>query len=291
MDNEEKAKAIYKELKTNSNEFSKYAKEYSNDASNRDSGGNLGWSVITNFVPEFSDTVLKLKKGEITEPFNTKFGWHIAKLNDIMPNRELGSLEKEMKNIRYAILSRHKDDFDRINNDWENYLLDRYKVFVDSQKVTDFVNYFRSLAAKDINEACDASYYNTGIVLSHFDGDTVYVKNALDNISRSVNAAVQMKKEIPELKADDVHGLIFYTHIFKIRSLITDELGYTKRKDVLDKVHEGMVIDLREYLIDNYNGSKEQEKQWFEPYRRSYSLKINHTILENSFNNPSDTRK
>ena len=291
FENEEKARSIYKDLKTNSNEFSKYAKEYSNDASNKDNGGNLGWNIITNFVPEFSNTVLKLEIGQITEPFKTKFGWHIAKLNDILPNGELGSLEKEKKNIRYAILSKHKDDFDRINNDWENYLLDRYNVFVDSQKVTDFVNYFRTLAAKDINTACDASYYNTGIILSHFDGDTVSVKTALDNISRSVNAAVQMKKEIPEVKTDDVHGLIFYTHIFKIRPLITDDLGYTKRKDVLDKVHEGMVIDLREYLIYSYNGSKDQEKEWFEPYRRSYNLKVNHAILEKSFYNPSDTRK
>jgi hypothetical protein len=291
LNSEETALSIYADIKNNSKDFSKAAREFSYDTGSKETGGNLGWNFLSNFVPEFSDNVLKIKKGQITEPFKTKFGWHIAKLNDIQLNMELGSLEKEIKNIRYAILSKHKDEYERLNKKWENYLFYKYKVFVDSQKVNDFVNYFKSLSEKDINSACDHSFYNNNTVLSAFDGDTVTVRTALENISRTVNAAIEMKKEIPDIKADNIHALIFYTHIFKIRPLISDELGYSKRPDVLTKVKEGSVLDLKEHLIKNYGGKKEHENKWFEPYRKVYNLKINYPALEYSFYHPADNRK
>ena len=291
VEDEKIAKSIYDGLNNKTNSFHEYAKKYSIDASNSEDGGNLSWNVITNFVPEFSDAVLKIKKGEITKPFKTKFGWHIAKLNDIQANKELGSIEKEMESIRRRILTLHKNEFDSLNNEWENFLLNKYNVFVDSQKVNEFVNYFQSLSKKDINSACDYSYYKTDLVLSAFDGDTVTVKNALDNISRSVKSALDLSKNVPDLKVNDVHGLIFYTHVFKIRPLISEELGYTKRVDVLNRAKEGLISDLKEYLIQNYDGTKELENKWFSTYLKGYNLSINYTVFENSFYKPKDDRK
>jgi hypothetical protein len=291
LNSKETALSIYADIKNNSKDFSKAAREFSYDTGSKEAGGNLGWNLLTNFVPEFSDNVLKIKSGQITEPFKTKFGWHIAKLNDIQPNAELGDIENERNNIRYSLLSKNKDDFDRINKNWENFLLKKYAVSIDSQKINEFVNYHKLLKDKDINTACDQSYYNANIVLSHFDGDTVFVRNILDNISKSVEAAINMKKDVPEVKFDDVYRFIFYNHIFKIRALISNELGYTKRNDVLKKVNDGMVIDLKEYLIKNYSLTKEQEREWFVPYRNSYDLKIDRIMLEKSFYEPADSKK
>ena len=33
-------------------------------------------------VPQFEDVVFKLKKGEVSEPVKTQFGWHLVKLED-----------------------------------------------------------------------------------------------------------------------------------------------------------------------------------------------------------------
>lgn len=46
-------------------------------------GGDLGWFDPNSMVPEFSEAVSKMKKGESSsEPVKTDFGWHVIKLVD-----------------------------------------------------------------------------------------------------------------------------------------------------------------------------------------------------------------
>lgn len=77
---EEEAKAVAKRVKKES--FSKVAKQKSNDPGSKDKGGDLGFTVPGNFVQPFGEAILKLKKGQISEPVQTQYGWHIIKLED-----------------------------------------------------------------------------------------------------------------------------------------------------------------------------------------------------------------
>jgi len=45
-------------------------------------GGNLGWFGQGDMVPEFEDQITTLETGSVSEPFQTQFGWHIARLNE-----------------------------------------------------------------------------------------------------------------------------------------------------------------------------------------------------------------
>ena len=56
------------------------AKTYSQDPASAVSGGDLGWSEASVFVPEFAGVVASLKEGEISQPFRTQYGWHIVQL-------------------------------------------------------------------------------------------------------------------------------------------------------------------------------------------------------------------
>ena len=61
--------------------FEELAKEYSEDGSAK-KGGKLGWAKRGDFVPEFEETAFSLKTGDLSQPFRSRFGYHIVRLNE-----------------------------------------------------------------------------------------------------------------------------------------------------------------------------------------------------------------
>ncbi len=62
--------------------FEQVAKQYSEDPSAKQNGGNLGYFSAFSMVYAFENAAFNTKKGEISEPFRTQFGYHIVKVND-----------------------------------------------------------------------------------------------------------------------------------------------------------------------------------------------------------------
>lgn len=60
--------------------FDTLAKQYSVDAATAMKGGDMGWVVSNELVPQFSEVMDKLKEGQISEPVKTPFGWHIMQV-------------------------------------------------------------------------------------------------------------------------------------------------------------------------------------------------------------------
>ena len=60
--------------------FAELARAHSADAPSAARGGDLGWLNPGDVVPEFERVVSGLQPGEISEPFRTQFGWHIAQV-------------------------------------------------------------------------------------------------------------------------------------------------------------------------------------------------------------------
>jgi peptidyl-prolyl cis-trans isomerase SurA len=61
-------------------DFGAIAAVSSADKGSATRGGDLGWTSATSFVPEFTKQVEALQIDEISQPFKTSFGWHIAQL-------------------------------------------------------------------------------------------------------------------------------------------------------------------------------------------------------------------
>ncbi len=78
---EAEAKKIYDEV-SKGGDFEKIAKEKSEDKASGAMGGDLGFFGKGRMVKEFEEAVFKLKKGEISKPVKTDFGWHIIKKTD-----------------------------------------------------------------------------------------------------------------------------------------------------------------------------------------------------------------
>jgi peptidyl-prolyl cis-trans isomerase SurA len=61
-------------------DFAGLAQTNSEDPGSASAGGDLGWAGPGSFAPDFEQRVLKMKDGEVSEPFRTQFGWHLVQM-------------------------------------------------------------------------------------------------------------------------------------------------------------------------------------------------------------------
>ena len=68
-----------------------------------DNGGDLGWFPRGQMVPEFEEVVFKMQPGEISDVFQTPFGFHIVKLAERRPGglREFDDVRYEIENLLF----------------------------------------------------------------------------------------------------------------------------------------------------------------------------------------------
>lgn len=76
----EEAAALHEQLK-NGADFAQLAAQHSTDRTSAN-GGDLGYFDREDMVPAFSEVAFALKPGEISEPVQTEFGWHIIKVEE-----------------------------------------------------------------------------------------------------------------------------------------------------------------------------------------------------------------
>ena len=77
------AKAIVASIKKGA-KFEDIAKKQSKDPGSGANGGDLDWANAGSFVKEFSDAMVNLAKGKMTDtPVKTQFGYHIIRLDDM----------------------------------------------------------------------------------------------------------------------------------------------------------------------------------------------------------------
>lgn len=94
---------IYAKIKAGE-DFAKLAKQYSQDAS-KDAGGDLGFFSKGQMVKEFEEVAFSMKVGEVSEPFKTKYGYHVVKLTD---KKEDTTDPKQVKEFLKGTLQQEK---------------------------------------------------------------------------------------------------------------------------------------------------------------------------------------
>lgn len=97
---EDEAKKVKKRLDSGES-FDKVAKEVSQDTSNKDKGGDLGEISIndTNYDAQFMTGAKALKEGQISDPIQSSFGWHIIKCikKTEYPLKKLSKVQSQIK--------------------------------------------------------------------------------------------------------------------------------------------------------------------------------------------------
>lgn len=101
VETEEEAERILKSLKRNNN-FEYLANKYSIDKISAINGGSLGYLMKGEIdLEDFANIAFVLKKGEISKPIKTKYGWHIIKIDDIRKTeiKEFNDVKDTVKSL------------------------------------------------------------------------------------------------------------------------------------------------------------------------------------------------
>ena len=100
--------------------FAKLAEEFSDDVGSARQGGDLGYFGRGVMDKAFEDAAFKLKKGEISKPVRSRFGYHLIKLDDIRA-AEVAKLEDVKETIRHDLQIQQAEqafyeNVDKLNN-------------------------------------------------------------------------------------------------------------------------------------------------------------------------------
>ncbi|OCG07484.1 peptidylprolyl isomerase SurA [Gilliamella sp. wkB178] len=91
----QKLNDIRKLIVSGATTFEAAAKANSEDPGSKDNGGNLGWNLPDRYDNAFKNALLQLKKGEISQPIKSSFGWHLIQLIDSKQTDRTQSATKE----------------------------------------------------------------------------------------------------------------------------------------------------------------------------------------------------
>jgi peptidyl-prolyl cis-trans isomerase C len=122
VESEDQARALIVQIKGGAS-FQELAKKNSKDPGSGEKGGDLDWANAGAYVPEFSQAMVRLKKGEITEaPVKSQFGWHVIKvvdvrdaqfppLDEVKPQIQQRLMQMKMGQFRDEIRAKTKTDY------------------------------------------------------------------------------------------------------------------------------------------------------------------------------------
>ncbi len=113
VEKEDEAKSLIADIKKGA-KFEDLAKKASKDPGSGANGGDLDWANAASYVPEFSNAMIKLEKGQMTDaPVKSQFGFHIIRVDDVR-DAQLPKLEEVKPQITQQLtqskLAKYQDD-------------------------------------------------------------------------------------------------------------------------------------------------------------------------------------
>jgi peptidyl-prolyl cis-trans isomerase SurA len=88
-------------------DFAQLARSHSKDKVSASKGGDLGWVGPGDLVPQFEETMNQLKPKEISQPVQTRFGWHIIQVQE---RRDHDSTDEFKRNKARELIRKRKND-------------------------------------------------------------------------------------------------------------------------------------------------------------------------------------
>lgn len=262
-DPEGKIREIYKKIQDGAT-FEEMAAQFSDDSRTSSNGGELPTFGVGRMVPEFEKAAFSLKKdGDITEPIQTPYGWHIIKRLRKDPIGTFKEVEKE-------IVQRIKKD-SRSN-------LSQSAVINKIKKQYGFSENLKAKAA--FYDVLDSSYFEGNWDVSKASKLTKPLftigdkKVTQQDFANFLNKSQRKRKAIDESVIVDSRYLTFKKNqILKYKDSKLDE-EYPEFKLLMEEYHDGILLfNLTDELVwskaikdssglENYLETNKEKYKW-----------------------------
>jgi parvulin-like peptidyl-prolyl isomerase len=130
-------------------DFNDLVKKYSDDPKTNDKNGDLGYFRWGKMAESFQEAVWKMKVGEISDPVETKFGFHIIRLDDRREIPSLGSEQKIYYQIKQNLYSQRLAKARKIADSLHNALHSKYSFQIKNDAIKDLAELIKNKIAKD----------------------------------------------------------------------------------------------------------------------------------------------
>lgn len=148
VEEEETAQEVLQKLEEGES-FVDLAAEYSTDQTNNQTGGNLGWFSRDRMITAFSDAAWDLDVGDISEPVETDFGYHIIQVLGHEERPISQSTYEELKDQAFQdwLEEKRKEYRPEINPDWMQFVTDEPAIPPQLQQIIAAISQGQNLPA------------------------------------------------------------------------------------------------------------------------------------------------
>lgn len=224
-----KAEDLLKQLKAGA-DFSKLAEKNSEDSSNAPKGGDLGWFVHGQMVPEFDKAAFALNPGQLSDVVTTEFGYHIIKVDD-----------KEKARVK---------PFEEVKAELEAEL--------KKQRVTEAMQ----KTGDDVHDALVKAPGSAADIARKFDVELATVTDAAPGSPvPSLGSAPEVDSALGQMKVNDVSPVLSLPGNRLVVAVLTNRIASRPAifDEVQDKVRERVILD-KATLLANAKAKEAAEK-------------------------------
>lgn len=226
--------------------FEELAKSYSDDIKTGVAGGELGWVFAYDMVKEFEDQVITMKKGEISKPFKSIYGFHVIFLADTKKNEDLKDYQTEKQLLMKDLDKKYSARFNELFLEMIEGLISKYDVRIDSVNIKMFLKTLQAYNKGSEGDPLDRfTNEEKKMVLSKFDERTIDVNNVLSVLK------MYPKDKRPVLKGyNDIKMYVIEKFRNELLERYADDLGYTGNPEYIKLARKMMYPTYKEKIIN-----------------------------------------
>ncbi len=173
------AEKLAKKAREGKVSFAYLAEKYSDDPSAKANKGDLGWFTWGRMVGPFQEAAFKMKKGEISDPVETMYGYHIIKLIDRRKNPFFNeaNYETQKEDIKRNLYFAKQDTGRMLWKEQTKMLKQKYHAKINNENIQKVVALAKEKQKNGLNNPKHYTQDEKNIVLAQWDGGQLTVND------------------------------------------------------------------------------------------------------------------